>query len=231
MRNEIWSLIYHRGAPFWYITISPADIKHPLCVYYADNKEKFSAEILPYDAHLRLICQNPVAGARFFDFMVQVFITDILGVGTKQGGIYGDVPAYYGTVEQQGQLTLHLHILIWLRGNLTPHELRQKILDPDSTWKMKLINWLESCHVGEFLTGSQDEVLSNVAEQSTSNSYKNPTEMLPQNAPPTCHLDHDNNEAFTDCNDCKKWWSHFEHTVDDIVENASKCCCNSLQML
>jgi hypothetical protein len=34
MRNEIWSLIYHRGAPFWYITISPADIKsslHLLC--------------------------------------------------------------------------------------------------------------------------------------------------------------------------------------------------------
>ena len=32
MRNEIWSLIYHRGAPFWYITIPPADVKHPLCI-------------------------------------------------------------------------------------------------------------------------------------------------------------------------------------------------------
>jgi hypothetical protein len=56
MRNEIWSLIYHRGAPFWYITISPADIKHPLCIYYAGTNEKFEVEILPYDECLRLVC-------------------------------------------------------------------------------------------------------------------------------------------------------------------------------
>lgn len=47
MRNEIWSLIYHRGAPFWYITISPADVKHPLCIYFADKNENFGVEILP----------------------------------------------------------------------------------------------------------------------------------------------------------------------------------------
>lgn len=63
MCNEIWSLIYHRGAPFWYITISPADIKHPLCIYYAGSNEKFEEEILPYDECLRLVCSNPVAGA------------------------------------------------------------------------------------------------------------------------------------------------------------------------
>ena len=124
MRNDIWSLIYHRGAPFWYVTISPADIKHPLCIYYANNKEEFEAEILPYDQHLRLICQNPVAGARFFDFMVKLFITEILGADTNHRGIYGSIPAYYGTVEQQGRLTLHLHMLIWLKGNLTPQEMR-----------------------------------------------------------------------------------------------------------
>ena len=125
MRNEIWSLIYHRGAPFWYITISPADIKHPLCIYYADKKEEFSADILPYDERLRLICSNPVAGARFFDFMVKLFITEILGVDGNHIGIYGDTAAYYGTVEQQGRLTLHIHMLVWLIGNLTPQEMRR----------------------------------------------------------------------------------------------------------
>jgi hypothetical protein len=92
MRNEIWSLIYHRGAPFWYITISPADIKHPLCIYFSDKKEKFEVEILPYDECLRLVCQNPVAGARFFDFLVQLFISDILGFGKNHmAGLYGDI--------------------------------------------------------------------------------------------------------------------------------------------
>ncbi|KAJ3872530.1 hypothetical protein F5051DRAFT_463411 [Lentinula edodes] len=35
MRNEIWSLISHQGAPSWYITISPADEKHPISLYYS----------------------------------------------------------------------------------------------------------------------------------------------------------------------------------------------------
>jgi len=39
MRNEIWSLISFRGAPPWYITLSPADNKHPISLYYADPKK------------------------------------------------------------------------------------------------------------------------------------------------------------------------------------------------
>ena len=37
MHNEIWSLIAFAGAPSWYITLSPADIQHPICIYYADR--------------------------------------------------------------------------------------------------------------------------------------------------------------------------------------------------
>ena len=46
MRNELWSLIAAKGAPIWYITLSPADIQHPICLYYADTKEEFKPEIL-----------------------------------------------------------------------------------------------------------------------------------------------------------------------------------------
>lgn len=50
MRNEIWSLIAHGGAPYWYITLSPADIKHPICIYFADTKEEFKPDfLLPYN--------------------------------------------------------------------------------------------------------------------------------------------------------------------------------------
>lgn len=47
--RETWSLVAHLGAPFWYITLSPADIKHPICLYYAGTNERFKPEILPYD--------------------------------------------------------------------------------------------------------------------------------------------------------------------------------------
>ena len=221
MRNEIWSLIYHRGAPFWYITISPADIKHPLCIYYAGKNVKFNAEILPYDEHLRLICSNPVAGARFFDFMVNSFIADILGVDAKHKGIYGDVPAYYGTVEQQGRLTLHLHMLIWLKGNLTAQEMRERILDPNSDWKKHLISWLESCHIGEFMTGTKDEVVNNVAEHAKNESYKDPTETLPHAPPQICSLAHTNNAECQKCNNLNNWWKNFENTVDDLISKSN----------
>ena len=59
----------------------------------------------------------------FFDFMVRIFIKHILGVGTEHKGLYGSTSGYYGTVEQQGQLTLHLHMLVWINGTGTPEEI------------------------------------------------------------------------------------------------------------
>ena len=46
MRSEIWSMITYLGAPMWYITLSPADNKHPICLYFADNKEKLDVTLI-----------------------------------------------------------------------------------------------------------------------------------------------------------------------------------------
>jgi hypothetical protein len=73
------------GAPMWYITLSPADNKHPLCIYFSDNKESFDLK-LSYsdDERFCLIANNPVAGARFFHFMVDMFIVHVLGFGKQR---------------------------------------------------------------------------------------------------------------------------------------------------
>jgi len=120
MQNEIWSLIAFQGAPSWCITLSPADNKHPISLYYADSKEEFKPILQSKSEKENLIADNPVASARFFHFMMQAFIKHVLGVDTDHPGIYGDTAAYYGTVEQQGRLTLHMHMLLWIRGALTP---------------------------------------------------------------------------------------------------------------
>ena len=158
MRNEIWSLISFASAPSWFVTFSPADIKHPICLYFADTKEKFSPDLKDENERYRLISQNPVAGARFFHFMCQMFIKHVLGVGENHPGLYGNTNAYYGTVEQQGRLTLHMHMLIWLKGVLSPQEIRDRIMDPTSDFQQKLVEYLESVHIGEFMTGTQEEV-------------------------------------------------------------------------
>ena len=226
MRNEIWSLINYIGAPYWYITLSPADTKHPICIYYADINEEFTPNILPYDKRTRLVCQNPVAGARFFHFMVVTFISDVLRVDSKHHGLYGDTNRYYGTVEQQGRLTLHLHMLIWIQGSLNPQEMREKIMSSNSDWHKKLIDWLENCHTGDFLTGTYADVSKNTAENAKSDGYFDPTETMPEPPPPKCKAKHTMNENL--CQACKKldtWWSRFKHTVDDLLMRSNVHSC------
>ena len=213
MRNEIWSLIAAKGAPIWYITLSPADIQHPICLYYADTKEEFRPEILlPYDERHRLICKNPVAGARFFHFMVEMFISDVLGVESPHRGLYGETNAYYGTVEQQGRLTLHLHMLLWLKGGLRPEEIRKRLLDPESDFRKKMISWLESVHTGDFQTGSFDEVTERVRQKGKDKSYKDPTQTLPEPPP-------------RENGDDSCWSKQFNENVDDLLlkSNVHNC--------
>ena len=221
MRNEIWSLINHCGAPFWYITLSPADIKHPICLYYAGTNETFEPDLMPYDERLRLICQNPVAGARFFHFVVTVFIKHVLGVDAKHRGLYGKTCAYYGTVEQQGRLTLHLHLLLWLVGNLTPQEMRDHILDHNSDFQKKIIAWIESCQVGEFLTGTQHQVLERVHEKENLPDYKDPTETMPIPPPDPCRIDHKEGDKCVKCDKMIQWCAEFAETVDDIISKSN----------
>ncbi|KAF5365901.1 hypothetical protein D9615_010738 [Tricholomella constricta] len=225
MRNEIWSLVANQGAPSWYITLSPADICNPICLYFADSKEKFEPDIIrSSDERFRLISKNPVAAARFFDFMVKQFIEHVLGFSSDHSGLYGDTAAYYGTVEQQGRLTLHLHLLLWIRNGLTPDEARQAIMDPTSPFQRSLVQYLEAAHQGEFCTGTMDEVRGAVATAEEAPGYKKPTETLPE-APPDICLD-----GCTACDRCmqlKSWWSRFMFTVDDILLRSNVHTCRS----
>jgi len=118
--------------------------------------------------------------------MVSLFIKHVLGVGANHPGMYGETLAYYGTVEQQGHLTLHLHILIWILGCLTPQEIRRRILDPSSDFQRKIVEYLESTHVGEFLTGKQDDVLEHIKKTSQSPEYLDPTQTMPEMPPKPC---------------------------------------------
>jgi hypothetical protein len=228
MRNEIWSLVAHCGAPSWYITLSPADTKHPICLYYAGTNTKYEPALQDESERIRQICRNPVASARFFHFLVQVFIDVVLGVKSDHRGLYGDTQAYYGTVEQQGRLALHLHLLLWIKGSLRPQEVRERIMAPDSAFQKRLIMWLESCVAGEFFTGTQEEVTTKAAQNAQAPDYVNPTESMPIPPPPRCD-DHQSHSALCMiCTKAKEWWNYFLVTVDDILikSNIHSCTRN-----
>ncbi len=223
MRNEIWSLISFMGAPSWFITFAPADNRHPISLYYADTQETFQPELRGYEERYRLIAQNPVAGARFFHFICEMFIKHVLGVGTDHPGIYGETGAFYGTVEQQGRLTLHLHLLLWILGALSPQEIRDRVMDPKSDFQQKMVEYLESVHIGEFMTGTLDQVETEVGtNQKNDKDYKDPTQTLPEAPPPLCD---NSNDDCAECGCLENWWDKFKHTVDDLLfrSNVHNC--------
>ena len=42
-------------------------------------------------------------------------------------GVLGPIKAYFGTVQNQGRGSLHLHILIWIDHDLTPSKLKELV--------------------------------------------------------------------------------------------------------
>jgi hypothetical protein len=222
MRNQVWSLISYLGAPSWFVTFSPADIKHPLCLYYADTKETFEIRINSYSDSeaYSLICDNPVAGARFFQVMVKLFIRHILGVDTDHGGIFGTTSGYYGTVEQQGRLTLHMHMLVWLKGALSPQEIRNRIIDPNSDFQRQMVEYLESMHSGEFINTTMEEMRQR--KESEQNQGIDPTKTMPEPAP-TCECTAEHTPQCA-C-ESASWWTRFKDTINSLLfrSNVHKC--------
>ncbi|KAL4262377.1 ATP-dependent DNA helicase [Pleurotus pulmonarius] len=225
MRNEIWSLVYHCGSPIWYVTLSPADNMHPICLYYAGNKFDFDNALLPPNDRLRLISKNPAACARFFHFMVQTFIHEVLGFDAQHKGIYGQVQAYYGTVEQQGRLTLHLHSVLWMVNGLSPAEMRLHIIDKSSSFQRSLVRWLEDSHMGGFIDSSFDDVQARLAENEEDVLYRNPVVSLPDKPPPVCIEDRDN---CLKCQRLQTWWGYFRERVNDVLFRSNIHSCERL---
>ena len=123
---------------------------------------------------------------------MELFIKHVLGVGINRRGLYGDTAGYYGTVEQQGRLTLHLHMLLWIRNSLTPQEVRDRIMDPASNFQKAMVEYLENCHKGEFINGTIETMAKKLDQDKISNPTKIPlTESLPKPPPHSCKDEHE----------------------------------------
>jgi Helitron helicase-like domain at N-terminus len=165
-------------------------------------------------------------GAHFFDFMMQMFIKHVLGIKIDHRGLYGDTSAYYRTVEQQGRLSLHMHMLLWIKGGVSPDEICCRTRDPNSVFRKSLVQYLKSVHAREFMTGCKEEVKENVNAASTCTDYCDPTETMPEPPPPACQI-----SDYSNCEHCgalASWWAHFKMTVDNLLlrSNIHKCTTN-----
>ena len=189
-RNEIRSLIYHIGTPMFFVTFSPADIKSPICLYYAgSNIDLFTAcpTVPNAEERLKVIAQNPTAGARFFHLMVNLFIKHILQWQSSKSGVFGPTSGYYITVEAQGRMTLHAHGLIFIDCPMSLQQIRDRAKE-DMAFQQSMISWLESVCISGLSTGPVAEIPSDDPRRSTAEST-DPTLQLPTPPPPNCSLE------------------------------------------
>ena len=167
MRQHLRSLQLWQGLPSIFLTLNPADTKHPFTLYYA------SAPASPWtpcgsDAALEAALQNvnllhavasdPVAVARAFHQHVQLLLQHLLGCSLPSsslasdgvasagpGGIVGPVSAYFGVTEPQLRGSLHLHMLVHTYPFSTPAAFVDKLEGALPEFTSRLLAWTNTC--------------------------------------------------------------------------------------
>ena len=134
IHSLIWGMCIKKNPPLIWLTINPADMQDPIAQVLCRqdiNLDKLNTA----EHHLSdiAIAANPYASASFFHLIVNTVLKCLLGIkGLKscqhitQGmGILGTVKGYVGMVEAQGRGTLHLHMLLWLRGTPSSDKMKE----------------------------------------------------------------------------------------------------------
>ena len=144
MRSEIRELIVRYGMPAFGITINPSDLRSHLVLTLAgveipgDNLGAANAAIR--DA---VATSNPVAVADFFHCVCQAILRGLLATNSDHIGALGNLSNHYGVVETNGRGMLHMHALLWVRGNLAFTNLRNRLLN-DSEFTARMIRHIEA---------------------------------------------------------------------------------------
>ena len=138
-RVELHSQIFFSGLPSIFITINPCDLHHPLAMKFAGvdlDIDNLIPDMMPgSQERAAIVASHPVGIAQFFNKLIESVLSTLIGYNHQQrrshagGGVLGEIEAYYGTVEESGRGALHLHMLLWLVGNVNPRGLRESIKD------------------------------------------------------------------------------------------------------
>ncbi|CAF4491259.1 unnamed protein product [Rotaria socialis] len=136
LRIRIHALIFNQGLPSIFLTLDPADIHSPVALYFAgvnlDLDNIRIEQLMTTYKRAETIACHPIATAKFFHLL----ITNILDTMIV-GGVLGPVKAYFGTVENQGRGSLHLHLFIWLDHNMKQVDMKENIRNTDFREKLK----------------------------------------------------------------------------------------------
>ncbi|CAF3562011.1 unnamed protein product [Rotaria sp. Silwood1] len=119
LRTKIHSLCFYLGLPSHILIINPTDIHSPVALYFGGvdlDLDNVLPEVLrtSYE-RAQIVATHPVATAKFFNCLIKNILKSLV-----VGGVLSPTKAYFGTIENQGRGSLHLHLLVWLNHEYTP---------------------------------------------------------------------------------------------------------------
>jgi hypothetical protein len=144
LRSQARGLTVGEGMLGIWLTLNPSDLQNPLVLILAGVE--YDSEAFPAaTAAIRqaVATSNPVAVAQFFHYTCKAILDGLLRSKCGGVGIFGDISNYFGVVETNSRGMLHLHTLIWVRGNLRFTTLREQVLN-DSDFAARMIRYLET---------------------------------------------------------------------------------------
>ncbi|KAK0436979.1 uncharacterized protein EV420DRAFT_1487302 [Desarmillaria tabescens] len=182
IRSKIWSMNLVFNLPSLWITINPSDMHNPIAQVLAGENIDLDHFVKTAGPNLEdrglNMASDPFAATQYFHLVISIVLQELFGIkGATSGSfmsrkeeIFGLVNAYIGAVEAQGQGTLHLHILLWLKGAPSSKTMMQALLSDAFREKMKTFI---RANITADLNGACSEEIENMAK-GTAISYAQP---------------------------------------------------------
>jgi hypothetical protein len=146
MQQEIVATMQRHGLPDFFITLNPGDINCRLVLNYHGLQVNLDslvpeASLPTLEQRAAIAGKDPVACAKSFDRLITAVLTTVLGYNKPAGGVLGHVKTYYGTVEETGKGTLHMHLLVWLYGGKNGRDVWPR-MERDTAFSDRLLQFM-----------------------------------------------------------------------------------------
>ena len=187
MRSQIWGMTMMKNPASLWLTINPSDTNDPIAQIFTGediDMSDFVQTAGPSSGQrAKNIAADPFAAAKFFHYIINAVLEELFGIRVnretgqikRERGVLGVVEGYIGSVEAQGRGTLHLHMLLWLRGAPTPSKMRG-LLQTEG-FKQRVRDYIKMT-IKASLDDHDREKMSHITKPRESVSYSRPVDPL-----------------------------------------------------
>ncbi|RDB26275.1 ATP-dependent DNA helicase pfh1 [Hypsizygus marmoreus] len=182
IRSKIWSNTVKFNPPSIWLTLNPSDTHSPIAQVFVgeeiDLKDFDPADPPNSKQRAMNIAEDPFGAAEFFHNTIRWLLTTLFRITGATGnkhvqrreGILGTVNAYIGTVEAQGRGTLHLHMILWLKGAPSANVMRTAL--QSEAFRLRIADYIKNTIRADLGGATGPEVLA--MEKVPAVSYRMP---------------------------------------------------------